>query len=166
MKTGFDELSVVNINRLLNKRSNRRCFFTPWRMWRHCNVTRDPIFVVKSPVLGLKCTWFTSMVFSPIVNIRITLTTFGCKPAHMSSFTWLRVVKHERLRNSITRTAWENWNASQFNWCLYNSEISYCKSPQPVKCTTIICCYNPDLRSECTEKKTLIRNAQLSRGAD
>ena len=56
-----------------------------------------------------------------------------------------RVLRHEKLGNSVTWPAWENWNAFLFNWCLYSSEIYHCKSPWPHKCTTIFCFYNPDL---------------------
>ena len=56
-----------------------------------------------------------------------------------------RVLRHEKLGNSVTWPAWENWNAFLFNRCLYSSEIDDCKSPWPHKCTTIFCFYNPDL---------------------
>ena len=53
--------------------------------------------------------------------------------------------RHEKFGNYVTWPAWENWNVFQFNWCLYISEISDCKSPWSHKCTTIFCFYNPDL---------------------
>ena len=40
-----------------------------------------------------------------------------------------RVPRHEKLWNYVTWPAWENWNVFPFNWCLYSSEISDCKSP-------------------------------------
>ena len=50
-----------------------------------------------------------------------------------------RVLRHEKLGNYVTWPPWENWNVILFNWCLYNSEISDCKHPQPDNCTTIFC---------------------------
>ena len=40
-----------------------------------------------------------------------------------------RVPRHEKLGNYVTWPAWENSNVFLFNWCLYSSEISDCKSP-------------------------------------
>ena len=40
-----------------------------------------------------------------------------------------RVPRHEKLWNYVTWPAWENSNVFLFNWCLYSSEISDCKSP-------------------------------------
>ena len=40
-----------------------------------------------------------------------------------------RVLRHEKLWNYVTWPAWENSNVFLFNWCLYSSEISDCKSP-------------------------------------
>ena len=40
-----------------------------------------------------------------------------------------RVPRHEKLWDCVTWPAWENSNVFLFNWCLYSSEISDCKSP-------------------------------------
>ena len=51
----------------------------------------------------------------------------------------LRVPRYEKLWNYVTWPAWENSNVFLFNWCLYSSEISDCKSPLPDEYTTIFC---------------------------
>ena len=51
------------------------------------------------------------------------------QPRPLTCRRLLRVPRHEKLWNYVTWPAWENSNVFLFNWCLYSSEISDCKSP-------------------------------------
>ena len=91
-----------------------------------CLFTR-PRTVLCSPTWGVK-----QSMSSTFVRQNGTVTCHqqprpGAPPPDLQRLQ--RVPRHEKLWNYVTWPAWENSNVFLFNWCLYSSEISDCKSP-------------------------------------
>ena len=117
-----------------------------FRQWLHvCAVKTGAsyfgnLFSTCQQVLGHAChTWYSLWLKSLTHNHSTRAAQSVATNSHAPDLQRpQRVLRHEKLRNYVTWPAWENWNVFQFNWCLYRSEISDCKSPWPYKCTTIL----------------------------
>ena len=80
----------------------------------------------------LQCIFYqTALITCGTGRIPGSLATVTChqQPRPKTCRRLLRVPRHEKLWNYVTWPAWENSNVFLFNWCLYSSEISDCKSP-------------------------------------